>query len=434
MDAERIINDGGFAVHFRDDSLLTAPYAEQYVGEWAHEPARLAAFFGLLATFDLLPHLASPQAIAIRTQRPPDSGLYETTEEGLAVVQIRGTMMKQQTSLGSGASTVMTKRALRVAAVDEGVRQIMLLIESPGGTVAGTRELATEVAAANQRKPVTAYIEDIGASAAYWVASQAGKVFANEMAWVGSIGTYGVIWDTSGAAAMEGVKVHVIRAGAFKGAGEPGTEVTAATLAYHQKLVDGANAYFLEGVSAGRKKPLATVQEWADGRVHPARTAAQMGMIDGVQSLDETINQIHQQLRRKPGMQPATYQQIKAECVGADAEFIVAELDAGATVEQARKDWMTEQSLRLEEAKKGAAAKAKAETKAPGVQPLPEGANDAAAGGSGEDFWAAVKEREKAGMPRARAIAATVKEDHARHAAMLAEHNQAHQAKRRRAS
>jgi ClpP class serine protease len=99
------------------------------------------------------------------------------------------------------------------------------------GSYPGRTNWQADVREANKKKPVTAYIEDLGASAAYWVASQAGKIYSNEPGFVGSIGTYLVVEDWSGAA--EGAwasKVHVVKAGEFKGAGYPGTPVTDAQL------------------------------------------------------------------------------------------------------------------------------------------------------------------------------------------------------------
>lgn len=65
--------------------------------------------------------------------------------------------------------------------------------------MAGTDDLARDVKAASRAKPLWAHIEDMGASAAYWVASQASKITANsETALVGSIGTLQVIHDHTG--------------------------------------------------------------------------------------------------------------------------------------------------------------------------------------------------------------------------------------------
>ena len=131
---------------------------------------------------------------------------YEITETGVAVIAISGILEKRQTH--------HVRSLLRNATEDERVVGILLVIDSPGGTVAGTADLAASIRSAAKVKPVHAFVEDLAASAAYWAASQAGKVFANtNTAMVGSIGTYAVLIDSSEMANKAGIKVHVIRAG-----------------------------------------------------------------------------------------------------------------------------------------------------------------------------------------------------------------------------
>src|SRR5581483_9650939 len=111
----------------------------------------------------------------------------------------QGMLMKGQSSMG-GTSTVMARRDIRQAVADQDVAGILLAIDSPGGTVAGTDDLAAEVRQARTSKPVWAAIDDLGASAAYWVASQTQRVTVNSpTALVGSIGTLQVIRDLSAA-------------------------------------------------------------------------------------------------------------------------------------------------------------------------------------------------------------------------------------------
>ena len=143
-------------------------------------------------------------------------------------------------------------RISRPRRTDADVRAFTLLhIDSPGGHVAGTKELADDVAAVDQSKPVHAYLEDAGASAAYWIASQARSVTANAMAMVGSLGTFTVLYDLSKAAAMEGVQVRIVSTGERKGAAAPGTPVTDADVAEAQRLVDGFDAFFRAAVRDG---------------------------------------------------------------------------------------------------------------------------------------------------------------------------------------
>lgn len=213
---------------------------------------------------------------------------YTVSPDGVAVLRISGHMMKSESSFG-GTSTVRTRRALRDAATDPGVSSILLHIESPGGTVAGTRELAQDVANVNRSKRVVAFIEDLGASAAYYVASHASKVYANSSALVGSIGTLLVLEDSSGKAEREGVVVHVLSTGPHKGVGIPGAKITPAQLAEEQRLVNTMGQTFVADVNAARGLKLEMGKGAADGRVFIASEALSLGLIDGILSAEQAL-------------------------------------------------------------------------------------------------------------------------------------------------
>ncbi|MBK7804424.1 MAG: S49 family peptidase [Chloracidobacterium sp.] len=83
-----------------------------------------------------------------------------------------------------------------------------------------------------------------------------------------------------------GVTVHVLRAGSMKGFGTPGTEITDEGLASIQVIVNGLNTFFLDAVSEGRKMEIAQVAAIADGRVHLAAKAKEMGLIDAVSDFE----------------------------------------------------------------------------------------------------------------------------------------------------
>lgn len=274
-----------------------------------------------------------------------DQRLFDMTGDGVAVIRLRGPMMKYYSSMSSNASTVFARRQVRQAADDEAVGAILLVIDSPGGTVAGTMDLAAEVAKANKQKQVVAFIEDLTASAAYWVASQASKIYANNAtALVGSIGTYAVLYDYSKAAEQLGVKVHLIKAGDFKGTGVQGTEITEPQIAETQRIVDSLNSEFLNGVANGRGMSLSDVQGIADGRVHPAAEAVGFNLVDAIQSYEKTVADLSQQTtkrRRSYAMTQeqtvATLQELKAAIPDADPAFLVAQMESNATVGDALK-------------------------------------------------------------------------------------------------
>lgn len=218
-----------------------------------------------------------------------EGGGYDVTPGGVAIVSIVGPMMKGQSKYG-GTSTVATRRALRAAAADARVGAIALRIDSPGGYISGTQDLADEVADVAARKPLEAYIEDLGASAAYWVASRAGKISANASAQVGSIGGYTVLVDTSGKAEASGVKVHVIQTGPLKAIGVPGAPVTPEQVAVVQEEVEDQVAGFYATVRAGR--PRVDLGKVATGGVWIADKAKSLGLVDRVETFDRFVTRL----------------------------------------------------------------------------------------------------------------------------------------------
>jgi len=341
-----------------DLSGVSVPHLDQYFGVWAIAEDVFRSAVERVSALDLAGHVArhqEPAAVAAASARSgADAPILEG---GIALIAISGSMMKYSSSLGGGTSTVSVRRQLRQAAADPEVKAIILKIDSPGGTVSGTQDLANDIAAAAARKPVYGFAEDLCASAGYWALSQATKVFANATALVGSIGTYMVVTDLVGAAAQQGAKVHVIRAGDFKGMGVPGTEITREHLDELQRVTDGLNEHFVRVVAAGRGLSLTRVRELADGRVHIASEAQSLGLIDAVQSFDATVASLRKVTSSNPKgkttmaesktielgaeisasliASSASYQDLTAAFPKADKDFICSQLDKKATLDEA---------------------------------------------------------------------------------------------------
>lgn len=273
-------------------AISYVPHLSQWCGPWAMLPDQVMIMSEMIRGMDITAHLASAD-IEARSRRDDDDesyGFYTELIEGIAHVRASGPLMKHMSSFSSSTSTVLMRRDIRKAAADPNVRGILLSLDSPGGTVAGTRELAQEVAAAAAVKPVHGFAEDMAASAAYWVISQTARLSSNATALVGSIGTYTVIHDLSAMAAQQGIKVHVVRAGDYKGAGTPGTEVTPAQIAEMQRTIDALNAHFLQGVETGRKMTSEMVKLLNDGRVHVGSAALDLKLIDAVGTYDDAVS------------------------------------------------------------------------------------------------------------------------------------------------
>lgn len=231
---------------------------------------------------------------------PDDDDPDYDVVNGIAVFAINGPMTKYQTSfqdIFGGTATVPLRKALRQAAMDPEVTCAILCIESPGGTVAGMTDLASDIRALNAEKPCYAYIQDMGASAAYWAASQCSKIYANANAVVGCIGTMAVLQDTSRAYEQQGIKVLVVTSDVpdgdtMKGAGVDGTAITDDQLADCKRQINEQNDLFVADVATGRSMTPDRVRGLADGRVHVGAKAQALGLVDEISSFDAAMQAI----------------------------------------------------------------------------------------------------------------------------------------------
>lgn len=427
---------------------LAVPHLHEYFGAWAIEPVRFAAMVERVGLAELRLHVAAQQPLAAAEPAPSLRREYEMLGP-VAVVPLEGTLMKAASSEERSTSTVRARRQVRAAAGDDEVGAILLRIDSPGGTVSGTGDLAADVAAASAQKPTLAYVEDLGASAAYWIASQARAIVANPTALVGSIGTFSVIYDTQARAAMLGFRAHVITTGKYKGMGAGGTDVTPEQLAYWQEVIDGLNEHFLAGVARGRRLAPDAVAELADGRVFLAAEAQRLKLIDRVGSFDQALEQLTAMIPRssqkkgramsetpqtgtlqlataelRPVARPANLQELRGACPGASADFLLAQLEANATVEQAKDAWIARQNELLA-AKHQALEQAQAAARKPGAEPVGTGklASAAETGDAIAAWNEALQAKLALGLPKAKATAAVVREQPELHGAYIREVN-----------
>lgn len=261
---------------------------ETLMGAWSIEPKAFAQMLEIVRGTDVL-------AVQKQTALMPESPPYALSPAGVAVMGIDGPMTKYRTSYASvlgGTSTMAVRQAMGQAQRDPKVQAILLKIESPGGSVNGLFDFADAIVATDRMKPVYSFIEDLGCSAAYLAAASTRHIFANPYATVGSIGVYTVLEDTSGQYEKAGIKAHVVRSGAFKGAGADGVPVTSADLAEAQRQVDQWAELFVGAVAKGRRMSTENVRKLADGRTHFAAAAKTMGLVDSIGSFEAVLGAI----------------------------------------------------------------------------------------------------------------------------------------------
>lgn len=215
--------------------------------------------------------------------------------QGVARIPISGVIMPKASAMSDisgGTSAESLGNSIRSAVRATDVSSIILDIDSPGGSVEGIPELAAIIAEANRIKPVVAVANHEANSAAYWLASQAGRIVASPSARLGSIGVITAHEDETGKNEKAGVQTTVVSAGKFKAEMSPFQPLTEEGRAHLQAMVDEFYGMFVQGVAEGRGVKVEDVTGgFGEGRVVTAKTALAAGMIDDIDTIDAVISQ-----------------------------------------------------------------------------------------------------------------------------------------------
>ena len=186
-----------------------------------------------------------------------------------------------------GTTTESFAMQFRQALADPNVTAIVIDVDSPGGSVAGVDELASEIYSARGKKTIVAISNTLNASAAYYISSQASELWVSPSSLTGSIGVYNTHIDQSKALETYGIKVTLISAGKFKTEGNSYEPFTEEAQAAAQVLVSGYYTAFVKAVARGRGVKMADVTSgFAEGRVVMAAQAVDFNMADKVGTLD----------------------------------------------------------------------------------------------------------------------------------------------------
>jgi len=207
---------------------------------------------------------------AVKSLSGSDEGL--TLSDSIGVVDVDGEIVSAESTVDQ----------LRKYDQDDDIKAIILHIDSPGGAAAPSQEIYHEVLKIRdgKKKPIVASIESVGASGAYYVASGANKIYANQASVVGSIGVI-MEWTNYGdLLTWAKMKPEVIHAGSLKDAGDPTHAMTPEERVYFQGLVDNMYGQFVADVANGRHLPADQIRALATGQVWTGEQALPLHLID----------------------------------------------------------------------------------------------------------------------------------------------------------
>jgi len=206
-----------------------------------------------------------------------------------AVVEIKGEIAD-----GADASAEFVNAALRAAFEDEGAQAVVLLINSPGGSPVQAGMMNDEIVRlkAKYKKPVYAVVEETCASAAYYIAASADKIFVDKASIVGSIGVLMDGFGFTGLMDKLGVERRLMTAGENKGFLDPFSPQTEQQRAYAQTMLNQIHQQFITVVKNGRGKRLKETPEMFSGLFWTGQQAIDLGLADQLGSLEYVAREV----------------------------------------------------------------------------------------------------------------------------------------------
>lgn len=268
-------------------------------GPWAIQPDKLVEIQAIYAT-----HLRGEKididAVEKRLGRPlVNEPVGYDLIDGVAVIPVHGVLAKKAnlfTQVSGMSSTEIIGRDFKQALDDPAVAGIVLSVDSPGGTVDGTQNLADIVASARSVKPVVSLVSGAMCSAAYWIGASAAEAYISSGTdQVGSIGVVAAHKDISAREAMDGIKTTEITAGKYKRVNSQFAPLSESGRASMQEVVDYLYSVFVADVAKARGVSEDIVlQDMADGRVFIGQQAIAAGLVDGVSTLDAAVARVKQ--------------------------------------------------------------------------------------------------------------------------------------------
>lgn len=220
-----------------------------------------------------------------------------TAPGDIALIPVFGTLaprmnMMGDVSDGGGTSLMQLAGTFRAALADPAIKAIVFDHDSPGGTAAGTGELAAEILDSRGIKPIIAQVNYTSASASYWLASAADEIVVSPSGEAGSLGVYRVHEDLSKMLEQKGIKPTIIASDGspFKVEDTNTQPLSAEAVAYHKERVNQVFDRMVRAIADGRSTTLTAVRDrFGQGRMFGAEELLSRGMADRIDTLEGTL-------------------------------------------------------------------------------------------------------------------------------------------------
>jgi protease IV len=210
------------------------------------------------------------------------------SENKIAVVYAEGEIVDGEGEAGLIGGDRLA-RQLRKLRQDDGVKAVVLRVNSPGGSAVASEVIQREVILTRKAKPVVVSMGSLAASGGYWISTYSDRIFAEPTTITGSIGVFGLLPNVQKLANDNGVSWDTVKTGKFADGQTITRPKTQEEIKIVQRLVGEIYDQFLAKVAESRKLDQKKVAEIAQGRVWSGAEAKKLGLVDELGGLGAAI-------------------------------------------------------------------------------------------------------------------------------------------------
>jgi protease-4 len=215
----------------------------------------------------------------------------------IGIVHIRGPIVSRApVVLGRVAVDERIIGALRKAREARGISGVVLLIDSPGGSVLASDRIHHEVVRLAEKKPVVAYFSNVAASGGYYVAAGAHAIVAQPTTLTGSIGVVAGHLVLAPLLEKLGIVTELVKRGARADMLSASRALDDGEREAMTREIEGYYVDFVNVVARGRRRPPEEIEKLARGRVYSGKDAQQVGLVDRLGGLDVAIEAVRERL------------------------------------------------------------------------------------------------------------------------------------------
>ena len=220
----------------------------------------------------------------------------ENNSGNVALIQIKGTIMTGEgdffSSSGVSSSSVVDK--IERAGNDKSIKAVIFEIDSGGGGPVASEEIVKAIERLN--KTSVAWIREIGASGAYWVAASTDRIFASRISIVGSVGVLSSSLGFSDFLQDHNITYNRLVGGEYKDIGSPLKDMTYSEKQILQKKIDTIHEYFLDDVVRLRNLNQTAKEEIGTAMIYTGQEGLKIGLVDEIGTKIDVINYLEKNL------------------------------------------------------------------------------------------------------------------------------------------